>query len=136
MPWFEPLTDTQVVNLSRLRHTCRQAEDALTQGIDKLEQTLAQNVAINITESINYDTHMKSMIEGLEALENFSNQVYIARQLGLLFTRGCSREMGSISKQVSGLNRLGWPQTLYIFIFFLKIINAIIMMKINNNITI
>ncbi|KAL9999448.1 putative transcription factor bZIP family [Helianthus debilis subsp. tardiflorus] len=74
MPRFEPLTDTQVVNLSRLRHTCRQAEDALTQGLDKLEQTLAQSVTINITEGGNYDTHMSSMIEVAESLENFLNQ--------------------------------------------------------------
>ncbi|XP_071693850.1 transcription factor TGA7-like isoform X2 [Rutidosis leptorrhynchoides] len=74
MPTFEPLTDTQVVNLSRLRHTCRQAEDALSQGIEKLEQTLAQMVGNNLIECRNYDKHMKSMIEGLEALENFSNQ--------------------------------------------------------------
>ncbi|XP_071703240.1 transcription factor TGA7-like [Rutidosis leptorrhynchoides] len=74
MPWFEPLTDPQVVNLLRLRHTCRQAEDALSQGIDKLEQTLAQSVAQYITEGRKYDIHIKSMIEGLEALENFSNQ--------------------------------------------------------------
>ncbi|KAJ0625393.1 putative transcription factor TGA like domain-containing protein [Helianthus annuus] len=75
MPRFEPLTDTQVVNLSRLRHTCRQAEDALTQGLDKLEQTLAQSVTINITEGGNYDTHMSSMIEVAASLENFLNQV-------------------------------------------------------------
>ena len=75
MPWFEPLTDTQVVNLSKLRHTCRQAEDALTQGIDKLEQTLAQGVSINMTEGGSYDIQMKSAMEGLDALENFLNQV-------------------------------------------------------------
>ncbi|KVH99563.1 DOG1 domain-containing protein [Cynara cardunculus var. scolymus] len=74
MPWFEPLTDTQVVNLSKLRHTCRQAEDALTQGIDKLEQTLAQGVGINMTEGGSYGIQMKSAMEGLEALENFLNQ--------------------------------------------------------------
>ncbi|KAI3672395.1 hypothetical protein L6452_38481 [Arctium lappa] len=74
MPWFEPLTDTQVVNLSKLRHTCRQAEDALTQGIDKLEQTLAQSIGLNMTEGGSYDVQMKSAMEGLEALENFLNQ--------------------------------------------------------------
>ncbi|KAI7727649.1 hypothetical protein M8C21_003440 [Ambrosia artemisiifolia] len=74
MPRFEPLTDTQVVNLSRLRHTCRQAEDALTQGLDKLEQTLAQSVAINVREGGSYETHMSSMIEVHESLENFLNQ--------------------------------------------------------------
>lgn len=72
MPQFEPLTDAQIVNLSKLRHTCRQAEDALTQGIDKLHQTLAQSLAINMGEGGNY---MSATIEGLEALENFLNQV-------------------------------------------------------------
>ncbi|PWA98684.1 DOG1 domain-containing protein [Artemisia annua] len=74
MPQFEPLTDAQIVNLSKLRHTCRQAEDALTQGIDKLHQTLAQSLAINMAEGGNYDTYMSATIEGLEALENFLNQ--------------------------------------------------------------
>nr|GFB30365.1 transcription factor TGA1-like [Tanacetum cinerariifolium] len=75
MPQFEPLTDTQIVNLSKLRHTCRQAEDALTQGIDKLHQTLSQSLAvINTEEGGNYDTYMSATIEGLEALENFLNQ--------------------------------------------------------------
>ncbi|KAJ9567685.1 hypothetical protein OSB04_003651 [Centaurea solstitialis] len=74
MPWFEPITDTQVVNISKLRHTCRQAEDALTQGIDKLEQTLAQGVGFNMTEGGSYDIQMKSAMEGLDALENFLNQ--------------------------------------------------------------
>ncbi|PWA34579.1 basic-leucine zipper domain, Transcription factor TGA like domain protein [Artemisia annua] len=75
MPQFEPLTDAQIVNLSKLRHTCRQAEDALTQGIDKLHQTLAQSLAINMGGGGNYDTYMSATIEGLEALENFLNQV-------------------------------------------------------------
>ncbi|GJS93659.1 transcription factor TGA1-like protein [Tanacetum coccineum] len=74
MPQFEPLTDTQIVNLSKLRHTCRQAEDALTQGIDKLHQTLSQSLAVNTGEGGNYDTYMSATIEGLEALENFLNQ--------------------------------------------------------------
>ncbi|PWA61322.1 basic-leucine zipper domain, Transcription factor TGA like domain protein [Artemisia annua] len=76
MPQFEPLTDAQIVNLSKLRHTCRQAEDALTQGIDKLHQTLAQSLAINMGGGGNHDTYMSATIEGLEALENFLNQVH------------------------------------------------------------
>ncbi|KAL8215578.1 hypothetical protein R6Q57_022415 [Mikania cordata] len=74
MPRFEPLTDAQVLNLSRLRHTCRQAEDALTQGLDKLKQTLAQCVAISVTDGGNNDTHMSSMVDVVESLENFLNQ--------------------------------------------------------------
>ncbi|XP_071742661.1 uncharacterized protein [Rutidosis leptorrhynchoides] len=57
-----------------LKHTCRQAEDALSQGSEKLEQLFAQCVPNNITEGRNYDTRMKSVIEGLEALESLSNK--------------------------------------------------------------
>lgn len=81
MPSFEPLMDTQLVDLSKLRHTCRQAEDALTQGIDKLQQTLAQSVALNLSEGGNYNTYMSSTIKELGALENFLNQVNITRML-------------------------------------------------------
>lgn len=80
MPHLQPLTDQQVVDVCNLRHSCQQAEDALTQGIDKLQQTLAQSIAVDLTGFGNYGAHMDSCIEQLEALETFVNQADHLRQ--------------------------------------------------------
>lgn len=44
-PRLDPLTDTQVVEVFTLRQSCHQAEDALSQGMEKLQLTLADSVA-------------------------------------------------------------------------------------------
>ena len=75
MPALEPLTDQQLVDVCNLRHSCQQAEDALSQGIDKLQQNLAQSIAADPMVVGNYGSQMASSIEDLEALETFVNQV-------------------------------------------------------------
>lgn len=75
MPQLEPLTDQQLVDVCNLRHSCQQAEDALSQGIDKLHQTLAQTIAVDLIGMGNYASQMASAIDKLEALETFVNQV-------------------------------------------------------------
>lgn len=74
MPQIE-LTDTQLVKARNLRQSCEQAEEALSQGLDKLQQTLAQSITIDITGAGSYNTQMSSAMERLEALEIFMNQV-------------------------------------------------------------
>ncbi|KAM0067042.1 putative transcription factor TGA like domain-containing protein [Helianthus debilis subsp. tardiflorus] len=49
MPQLEPLMEEQVMSLSTLKHSCKQADDALSTGMDKLQQTLAQGITIDIT---------------------------------------------------------------------------------------
>lgn len=76
MPQLEPLTDQQLSSVYNLRHSCQQAEDALSQGVDKLQQTLAQSIAVNYNMGPgNYGSEMKSEIPKLEALEGFLNHV-------------------------------------------------------------
>lgn len=75
MPQLEPLTDQQIIKVCNLRHCCQQAEDALTQGMDKLQQTLAQSILNMNTGAGNYTSQMVSSMENLEALESFVNQV-------------------------------------------------------------
>ena len=75
MPALEPLTDQQLVDVCNLRHSCQQAEDALSQGIDTLQQNLAQSIAADPMVVGNYGSQMASSIEDLEALETFVNQV-------------------------------------------------------------
>lgn len=76
MPQLEPLTDAQIMRISTLKHSCRQAEDALSTGMEKLQQTLAQGITIDITGVGSYNAQMTLAMERLEGIENFLNQVY------------------------------------------------------------
>lgn len=75
MPQLENLTDPQVVAVGNLRLSSQQAEDALSQGIDRLQQTLAQGISADFTDVGNHGIQMISVMEKLDALENFVNQV-------------------------------------------------------------
>ncbi|WRX31273.1 Basic-leucine zipper domain - like 10 [Theobroma cacao] len=74
MSQIEPLTDQQHLEVCNLRQSSQQAEDALSQGIDKLQQNLAQSVAADLSSG-NYRVQMAAAIDKLEALEGFVNQV-------------------------------------------------------------
>ncbi|XP_024027636.1 transcription factor TGA7 isoform X1 [Morus notabilis] len=80
MPHIEPLSDQQVAKVNTLRQSSQQAEDALTQGIDKLHQTLALSMASDPMSEGGYDCQMASAVEKLEALESFVNQADHLRQ--------------------------------------------------------
>jgi transcription factor TGA len=77
MSQLEPLTDQQLVDVCNLRQSSQQAEDALTQGIDKLQQTLSQSIAVDVMGVGGYG-QMADAREKLEALEGFVNQVIIS----------------------------------------------------------
>ena len=80
MPQLEPLSERQLADICILRQSSQQAEDALTQGIDKLHQTLSQSIAADAMGIGGYGDQMTSAIENLEALEGFVNQVIISQQ--------------------------------------------------------
>ncbi|KAK4374398.1 hypothetical protein RND71_005075 [Anisodus tanguticus] len=80
MPQLEPLTDQQIVKICNLRHCCQQAEDALTQGMDKLQQSLAQNILTMTTGMGSDSSQMVSSMEKLETLESLVNQADHLRQ--------------------------------------------------------
>lgn len=72
---IEPLTEEQRFDASNLEQSCRQAEDALSQGMEKLQGMLADTVvAGQLIEGI-YIPQMAVAIERLEALASFVNQV-------------------------------------------------------------
>ncbi|KAE8692810.1 Lysyl-tRNA synthetase 1 isoform 1 [Hibiscus syriacus] len=73
MPHIEPLTDQQQLEVCQLRHSSQQAEDALSQGIDKLQHKLVQNVASDSSWG-NYRAQMAVATDVLEAVEGFVNQ--------------------------------------------------------------
>ena len=72
---MHPLTEQQVVNVSNLRQSCQQAEDALSQGMEKLQQTLAETVAAGQLGEASYSPHKETAIEKLEDLVRFVQQV-------------------------------------------------------------
>lgn len=77
MPYIEPLTDQQLLEVRNLQQSSQQAEEALSQGLDKLQQGLVENIAVDIrvVESANHGAQMASAMENLQALEGFVNQV-------------------------------------------------------------
>ncbi|XP_041015400.1 transcription factor TGA7-like [Juglans microcarpa x Juglans regia] len=79
-PQFEPMTDQQVLNVCNLRQSSQQAEDALSQGMEKLQQSLAQSIGIQSVIAGNYGSQMAAEMEKLEALEGFVNQADHLRQ--------------------------------------------------------
>lgn len=75
MPQLDPLTDQQIFDVYNLKQSCQQAEDALSQGMDKLQQTLSEVVAAGQLGEGSYIPQMASAIEKLDALVSFVNQV-------------------------------------------------------------
>ncbi|GAB4845234.1 G protein alpha subunit tga3 [Ancistrocladus abbreviatus] len=83
MPQLEPLTDQQAVEIGKLRHSSQQAEEALSRGLDKLQQTLAQIVWADGLGGEIFNSQIASAIEKLEALEGFVNQADNLREHAL-----------------------------------------------------
>ena len=73
MPQLEPLTDQQIVSINNLRLSSQQAEDALWQGLEKLQQTLVHDMAVDPLGVGNLGLQMALTMEKFEALEGFVN---------------------------------------------------------------
>ncbi|KAG6434832.1 hypothetical protein SASPL_106476 [Salvia splendens] len=80
MPQLQLLTEKQTANINILKHSCMQAEDALSQGMEKLQQTLAQSVTLPGPGIGNYCSQTAFALENLESLEGFINQADHLRQ--------------------------------------------------------
>ncbi|XP_075654284.1 transcription factor TGA1-like isoform X1 [Castanea sativa] len=85
LPQLDPMTEQQVMEVYNLQQSCQQAEDALTQGMEKLQQTLAQTVAPGrlVEDSYLPLQHMASAMEKLESLVGFVMQADHLRQEAL-----------------------------------------------------
>ena len=75
MPQLEPLTDQQIVSISNLRLSSQQAEDALSLGLEKLQQSLVHDMAVDSLGVGNFGLQMVLAMEKFEALEGFVIQV-------------------------------------------------------------
>ncbi|XVE95375.1 hypothetical protein REPUB_Repub02eG0091700 [Reevesia pubescens] len=111
MSQIEPLTDQQHLEVFNLRQSSQQAEDALSQGIDKLQQNLAQSVAADLSSG-NYRAQMAAAIDKLEALEGFVDQADHLRQQTLqqmariLTTRQAARGLLALGEYFHRLRAL------------------------------
>ncbi|KAG5529377.1 hypothetical protein RHGRI_029929 [Rhododendron griersonianum] len=84
LPQLDLLTDQQLIDTYNLRQSCQQAEDALSQGLEKLQQTLVDTVAAGQLGDGSYNPQVASAMEKLEALVSFVMQADHLRQETLL----------------------------------------------------
>ncbi|KAF8044025.1 hypothetical protein BT93_A2108 [Corymbia citriodora subsp. variegata] len=119
MNQLEPLTDQQLMGLYNLQQTSQQAEDALSQGMEALQQSLAETLANSppgSTESsgnvANYMGQMAMAMGKLGTLEGFLRQADNLRQQTLLqmhrllTTRQSARALLAIHDYFSRLRAL------------------------------
>ncbi|RHN56021.1 putative transcription factor TGA like domain-containing protein [Medicago truncatula] len=86
VPKLDALTDQQIVNVNNLRLSSLQAEDALTEGLEKLQQSMINNIQADPLDFGNYGFQMAAAaIEKVEALESFVNQADHLRQQTLVY---------------------------------------------------
>uniref|UniRef100_A0A0D3GF46 DOG1 domain-containing protein n=1 Tax=Oryza barthii TaxID=65489 RepID=A0A0D3GF46_9ORYZ len=119
---LEPLTDQQLMGICNLQQSSQQAEDALSQGMEALQQTLGDTLASaaatvvgggggadNVT---NYMGQMAIAMAKLTTLENFLRQADLLRHQTLqqmhriLTTRQAARALLVISDYFSRLRAL------------------------------
>ncbi|KAG6425253.1 hypothetical protein SASPL_115680 [Salvia splendens] len=88
---IEPLTEQQLVGICNLQQSSQQAEDALSQGMEALQQSLVETLSSNALaprNSANVADYMGQMaiaMSKLATLENFLHQAMIShRQADLL----------------------------------------------------
>ncbi|CAI9763913.1 unnamed protein product [Fraxinus pennsylvanica] len=74
LPQLEDLTEQQKGEVCNLQHSCQQAEEALSQGINKLRETLAQSITTLVGGAGSYSSKVVSTTEKLKSLEGFIQQ--------------------------------------------------------------
>ena len=77
-PQLEPLTEQQRMLVGGLQHTSTQAEDALSQGMEKLQQNLAETLTAEADPFGPPDAYMLQMataVDRLKGLVGFVTQV-------------------------------------------------------------
>ncbi|RZS19509.1 hypothetical protein BHM03_00051907 [Ensete ventricosum] len=75
---LNPLTEQQMRAVTGLQQCSQQAEDALSQGLEKLQQTLSETLACDLLGTFSVTNYMGQMaiaMTKLEALASFVNQV-------------------------------------------------------------
>lgn len=115
-PELEPLTEQQRISVHNLQQLSQQAEDALSQGMDKLQQTLSQTLVasdtLGVSGAVNYMGQISDAIGKLEELVTFVTQADHLRQQTLqqmykiLTTRQAARALLSLGDYCQRLRAL------------------------------
>ncbi|KAK4410338.1 Transcription factor PERIANTHIA [Sesamum angolense] len=115
---IEPLTEQQLVGICNLRQSSQQAEDALSQGMEALQQSLVETLSSsslgprNSGNVADYMGQMAIAMSKLATLENFVHQADLLRQQTLrqlqriLTTRQAARALLAIGDYKSRLRAL------------------------------
>ncbi|KAG9152466.1 hypothetical protein Leryth_025349 [Lithospermum erythrorhizon] len=112
IPRLETLTEQQQVEAGNLKQSCHQAEDALSQGMEKLQQILASTISAGELGEGNYLPQMGAAMEKLEALVRVLNQADHLRQETLqqlariLTTRQAARALLALGEYFERLRAL------------------------------
>ncbi|GAB4847336.1 Transcription factor tga4 [Ancistrocladus abbreviatus] len=112
LPQLDPLTDPQVMDVCYLEQSCQQVEDALSQGMDRLQQTVAATVGAGQLGEGSYVPQLNNAMEKLEALVSFVNQADHLRQEalqqvhGILTTRQAARGLLALGEYFQRLRAL------------------------------
>ncbi|KAL8245868.1 hypothetical protein R6Q59_007084 [Mikania micrantha] len=112
---LEPLTEQQLLAVGNLQQSSQQAEDALSQGMEALQQSLAETIAGSLGSSGNVANYMGQMAMAmgkLGTLEGFIKQADNLRQQTMqqmhriLTTRQSARALIAINDYTSRLRAL------------------------------
>ncbi|XP_022741548.1 transcription factor TGA1-like isoform X2 [Durio zibethinus] len=112
VPQLDPLTDQQILEVCNLKQSCQQAEDALSQGMEKLQETVSATVAAGQLGEGSYIPQVATAMEKLEALVSFVNQADHLRQETLqqmsriLTTRQAARGLLALGEYFQRLRAL------------------------------
>jgi transcription factor TGA len=112
LPQLDPLSDQQANDVGNLKQSCQQAEDALSQGMDKLKLTLAESVVAGQLGEGSYVPQTGTAMEKLEALVSFVNQAdhlrrgTLQQMSRILTTRQAARGLLSLGEYFQRLKAL------------------------------
>ncbi|XP_043719926.1 transcription factor TGA1-like isoform X2 [Telopea speciosissima] len=81
---LDTLTEQQLMDVYNLQQSSQQAEDALSQGMEKLQLTLAETLAADPLGAESYASQMTKAMEKLDDIVSFVNQADHIRQQTLL----------------------------------------------------
>ncbi|CAK9235201.1 unnamed protein product [Sphagnum troendelagicum] len=116
IPQIEPLTEQQLVGICNLQQSSQEAEDALSQGMEALQQSLAETVANGLLGRsptvANYMSQMTMAMSKLSMLESFVHQAdnlrrqVMQQMLRILTTHQAARGLLGISDHFTCLQAL------------------------------
>lgn len=111
-PHLDPLSEQQRLDIVNLTQSCQQAEDALSQGMEKLQFILAEAIADGLLREGNYLPQIGAAMDKLEALVRFVIQADHLRQETLqqisriLTTRQAARGLLALGEYLQRLRAL------------------------------